>query len=161
MDDPADPPEGTKDYHWVSVREVLAFISSGLLEEFPPIVLDRDEVTTEDDAESLGLVPVLLPWWEPPRPEGPLFAYHAGLFEPETYEPHPTAEKVGQTCVAINLTHRLNQDEGMRLLDGCMDGSIAEQILRDVDGMAEKFAVAQPMATELGPIWLERWEGHY
>ena len=41
--DIAHPPEGSSDLHWFRVKEVLAMIGAGLLDDIPPIVFDLDE----------------------------------------------------------------------------------------------------------------------
>lgn len=157
------PAEGSSDFHWVSAREVLALIRTGLLDEFAPMVFDPDEegIIGGEPPEDFGNIKVDLPWWNPPLREGPAFGYPACFFLPETYIGEPTLEDLDTPSIAISVSQRLSEDEWQRLLKGCTPGSIAEKIVNDVDGMRERFASVYAVATRLGDIWLDRWRNLY
>jgi hypothetical protein len=156
-------PEGVTDLHWVSVREVLAFLGTQLLDNFAPIVFDLDEEAQDEEEISidLGLTKVELPWWYPPSREGPVFCYPACLFMPETYAREVTIRTLDEPSVAISVSQRLSEDEWNSLLVGCRVGSIAEKIEEDMDGYRDLFSSVAQAAAELGPIWLERWRSFY
>jgi hypothetical protein len=157
------PPAGSSDFHWVSVREVLAFIGSGLLDDFAPIIFDPDEEESGggETYEDLGLIRVDLPWWYPPSREGPAFGYPACLFLRETYEQEPTLERLDTPSVAVSVSQRLSQDEWERLVKGCMPGSIAEDIHKNIDGLGKRFSEISEVAPGLGDVWLDRWRNFY
>jgi len=157
------PPEGSSDSYWVSVREVLSFIGTGLLDDVAPIIFnpDEDESNETEKFENLDLTKVDLPWWYPPSREGPAFGYPAGLFLPETYEKEPSLAGLDSPSVAISVSQRLSQNEWELLINGCTSGSIAERILNDVDGLGERFSVLSEIASELGDVWLDRWRNLY
>jgi hypothetical protein len=163
LNDKTYPPPGSIDFHWVSVKEVLAMIGAGLLDDFPPIVFDPcedlgDEVVTP---ELLGFIPVELPWWSPPPRSGPVFAFPACLFEMDSYNQEATFEQISETCVAVSLTQALSQDEWFELIEGCQSGSIAERVMNNLGGFGERFERISDLALELGPIWLDRWRNFY
>jgi hypothetical protein len=156
-------PEGSTDMHWVSVREVLAFLGTQLLDDVAPMVFDPDEEELDVDETStdLGLIKVDLPWWYPPSREGPDFGYPACLFMPESYVKGVAAQTMNAPSVAISVAQRLSEDEWQRLLAGCRIGSIAEKIEKNIDGYRDHFSSVSRAASELGPIWLERWRNFY
>ena len=156
-------PEGATDLHWVSVREVLAFLGTQLLDDFAPIVFDPDkeESVVDETFTDLGLIKVDLPWWYPPSREGPAFGYPACLFMPESYVQGVAAQTLNDPSVAISVSQRLSEVEWHRLLAGCRVGSIAEKIEENVDGYRDHFSSVLQAASELGPIWLERWRNFY
>jgi hypothetical protein len=156
-------PEGATDLHWVSVREVLAFLGTQLLDNFAPIVFDPDEeeLDVNETSADLGLTKVDLPWWYPPSRDGPAFGYPACLFKPDSYAQGVTAQMLNDPSVAISVSQRLSEVEWNRLLAGCRVGSIAEKIERNVDGYRDHFSSVVQAASELGPIWLERWRNFY
>lgn len=157
------PPAGSSDFHWVSVREVLAFIGAGLLDDFAPIVFrpHKDKSNDDERFEDLGLMKIDLPWWTPPSREGPAFGYPACVFLPETYEQEPTLQNLDTPSVAISVSQSLSQDEWVRLVNGCAPGSIAERILGNVDGLGERFHAVLAVASRLGDVWLDRWRDLY
>ena len=157
------PPEGSSDFHWVSVREVLSFIGMGLLDDIAPIIFDPDEDESNEGQtfEDLGLVKVDLPWWYPPSREGPSFGYPAGFFLHETYEREPILDSLDSPSVAISVSQRLSQDEWERLVQGCTPGSLAERIRDNVDGLGERFSMLSEVASGLGDVWLDRWRNLY
>jgi len=163
LEDKTYPPAGSIDFHWISVKEMLAMIGAGLLDDFPPIVFDPNEDLGSEVAtpESLGFIPVELPWWSPPPRNGPVFTFPACLFELDSYSQEATIEQLSETSVAISLTQNLSQDEWVHLLQGCQTGSIANRIVNDSDGFAERFERVSELAMELGPTWLERWRNFY
>jgi hypothetical protein len=152
------PPAGTNDFHWVSVREVLGFIGSGLLDDFAPIVFDPDDETVDNTEaiEELGLIKVDLPWWYPPSREGPVFGYPACLFIADTYEIEPTIQNLDTPSVAVSVSQRLNENEWARLLEGCLQGSIAAKIL-NLNDYHNRFEAVYKAASELRDLWLNRW----
>ena len=157
------PPEGSSDLHWFRVKEVLAMIGAGLLDDIPPIVFDLDEAIDPE-----GPVPELyeltedeLPWWTPPPREGLVFAFPACLFELDSYVQDATIERASETCVAVSVTHTLSQKEWVHLLKGCQTGSIADRILNDSDGFRARFVIISALVPELGPIWLDRWNSFH
>jgi hypothetical protein len=156
-------PEGSTDMHWVSVREVLAFLGTQLLDDVAPMVFDpdEDELDVNETSTDLGLIKVDLPWWHPPSREGPDFGYPACLFMPESYVQGVTAQTLNDPSVAISVTQRLSEDEWQRLLAGCRIGSIAEKIEKNIDGCRDHFSSVSRAASELGSIWLERWRNFY
>lgn len=151
------PPEGSTDLHWVSTKEVISMLGSGLLNDFPPIVFDLDEEAKTDHAlpQTFGFEKVDLPWWYPPSRQGPTFAYPACFFQPESYIGTPTIEQT--TSIAIGMTHQLDQTSWLRIVEGATTGSIAERILNNIDHHADRFEDLTEMAHVLGPLWLERW----
>lgn len=159
--EPTDyPPEGTKDFHWVSVREVLGFIASGLLDDFAPIVFDPDDETVDntEETEQMGFRKVDLPWWYPPSREGPTFGYPACLFIADTYELEPTIQNLDSPSVAISVSQRLNEDEWARLLEDCLHGSIAAKIVLNLNEYHERFEEVTKTASGLKDLWLIRWD---
>ena len=156
-------PEGSSDMHWVSVREILAFLGTQLLEDFPPIVfdLDEDDIDGDEASDDLGFIKVELPWWYPPPREGPAFAYPACLFLPESYELGADIDNFRDPSIALSVSQRLTEDEWNRVLAGCRRGSIAEKIEEDIDNYREKFSTVFRAAASLGPIWLNRWQNFY
>lgn len=163
LQDKTYPPEGSTDFHWISVKEVLALIGSGLIDEFPPIIFEPDEETEENDLIHGRFVPtrVELPWYYPPLRDGPVFAFPACLFQIDSYENDPTIESLGQTSVAISISQRLSEDEWTRLLEGTHQGSIAQKIVNDTARFHARYLSMVPVAAELGPIWLERWRNYF
>ena len=157
------PPPGSRDKHWVSVKEVLAMIGAGLLDDFPPIIFDPDDGVYDEGEtpDSLGFIRVEFPWWTPPPREGLFLAFPACLFLLECYTEEATIERVSETCVAISVTQTLSEDEWARLLAGSLAGSIAERVLKDSDGFRGRFEKTFELAKELGPIWLDRWDDFY
>ena len=154
-----DPAEGSSDFHWVSAREVLALIGTGLLDEFAPMVFDPDEegIVGGKSPKDFGFIKVDLPWWNPPSRDGPAFGYPACFFLPETYMREPTLENLDTPSIAISVSQRLSEEEWQRILKSCKPGSIAEKIVTDVDGMRERFESVYEVASKLGDIWLDRW----
>lgn len=153
-------PEGTTDLHWVSVREVLAFLGARLLDDFAPIVFDLEE---QDDGFSndIGLIKVDLPWWYPPSRKGPSLGYPACFFMPETYKREISFQSLDEPSIAISVSQRLSEDEWNRLTLGCQIGSIAEKIQENIDGYRDIFSSIAELAALLGPVWLERWRNFY
>lgn len=156
------PPEGSNDFHWVSVREVLGFIASGLLDDFAPIVFDPDEESVDENqaVEELGLTKVDLPWWYPPSREGPAFGYPACLFIADTYDSDPTIQNLDSPSVAISVSQRLSEDEWQRLLEGCQNGTISQAILKH-ENHRRHFEGIKRALPVLSQIWLDRWNGYY
>jgi hypothetical protein len=154
------PPAGTNDFHWVSVREVLGFYGSGLLEDIAPIVFDTFEETLDDIevSDELGLTKVDLPWWYPPAREGPAFGYPACLFISETYEREPTIQNLDSPSVAISVSQRLSEDEWRRLLEGCLPGSVADRLANSSQEHKKLFQMVANVAMNLGPLWINRWQ---
>lgn len=157
------PPPGAIDFHWVSVKEVLAFIGSGLLDEFPPIIFDPDDGfdDSQDYLEDLGLVRVQLPWWTPPARGGPVFAYPAAMFHPDSYSDTPIWEALESPSVGVSVTQRMSEDEWEQLLVGCMVNSIAEKIKRRETGYAERFLEFQAVAPKRSEMWIDRWNSFF
>lgn len=157
------PPEGASDFHWVRVREILAFIGSGLLDDFAPIIFDpdRDRFRGGEMFQDVGLVTVELPWWNPPAREGPDFAYPACLFLPETYEREPDLKNLDNPSIAVSVSQRLSQDEWVRLLKGSMEGSIAQKIDLNLEGYRDRFDRVSRAALDLGELWLDRWSNFF
>ena len=161
--DIAHPPEGSSDLHWFRVKEVLAMIGAGLLDDIPPIVFDLDEAIDPEGSvpELYELTEDELPWWTPPPREGLVFAFPACLFELDSYVQNATIDRASETCVAVSVTHALSQEEWVHLLEGCQTGSIADRILNDSDGFRARFAIVSTLVPELGRIWLDRWKDLY
>lgn len=157
------PPEGSSDFHWVSVHEVLSFIGLGLLDDIAPIVLDtkEDESNVGETFEDLGLIKVDLAWWYPPSRDGPAFGYPAGLFLPEMYEQEPILEGLDTPSVVVSVSQRLSPDEWERLINGCTPGSLAERILDDIDGLGGRYSLMSEVISGLGDLWLDRWRNLY
>jgi hypothetical protein len=161
MIEPKWKPEGCTDNHYVTVREFLAVIGSGLLDELPPIVLgsgDEDEVTNAL-FEEMGLVKVDTGWWYPEDPNGPDFTYPAALFNPKTYETVPTIESVSIIAAALGLNHKLDEDVWKRLIRGAMENSEVLRILHVMDDQS-KTAIFE-LSKELKPIFEQRWQNMY
>jgi hypothetical protein len=156
-------PEGASDTHWVSVREVLAFLGTHLLDDFPPIIFEPDENSVDEiqSSDDFGFVKVDLPWWYPPLREGPAFGYPACLFLRESYELGVKLKGLGDPSIAISVSQRLSEDEWHQLTAACISGSIAEKIELDIDSYREKFSTVFKEAALLGPIWLDRWRHFY
>lgn len=154
------PPAGTYDFHWVSVREVLGFFGSGLLEDIAPIVFDPFEETLDDIevSDELGLIKVDLPWWYPPAREGPAFGYPACLFISETYDREPTIQNLDSPSAAISVSQRLSEDEWQRLLEGCLPGSVADRLANSSHESQQQFQMVANVAMNLGPLWINRWQ---
>lgn len=153
------PPAGTYDFHWVSVREVLGFFGSGLLEDIAPIVFDPFEEALDDIevSDELGLTKVDIPWWYPPAREGTAFGYPACLFIADTYEREPTIQNLDSPSAAISVSQRLSEDEWQRLLKECFAGSVAERVLNDVDGQLISFKRTIDAISGITSIWMNRW----
>lgn len=157
------PPEGSSDLHWVSAREVLAFIGTGLLDDVAPIIFDpnADALKEREPLANRGFMKVNLPWWYPPSQDGPAFGYPAGLFLPETYKREPTLESLNAPSVAVSVSQRLSEDEWERLIKDCTHGSLAEKILDNVGGLCERFSALSKVVPGLGNLWLDRWRNLY
>jgi hypothetical protein len=157
------PPEGSTDFHWISVKEVLALIGSGLIDEFPPIIFEPEKRLPDVEMPPGSFVPtpVVLPWYYPPLRDGPSFAYPACLFQLDSYVESATLAQISETSVAVSVNQTLSDNEWNRLLEGCRQGSIAERILSDSDGFGERFTRLSKLAKELGPIYLDRWENFF
>lgn len=153
-------PQGVLDFHWVSVREILAFIGSGLLDDITPIVFDLNDETSDNSQamEEIGLVKVELPWWYPPPREGPVFCYPACLFISETYEREPTIENLDRPSVAISVSQRLSEYEWQKLLEGCRPGSIADGLVNGSHEERKLFRMVTDGVKGLSPLWMERWK---
>ena len=154
------PPEGAQDNHWVSVREVLAMIGSGLLDGFTPFVFEADE-NDDQDFMSFGLVRVELPWQSPPDRMGPLFAYPACLFDPDMYVSELSLENIDARSVAVSVSQRLSPSEWENLITGCHDDSIAAQILNNESDFKNRWTELSELASTLSPFWLQRWNSFY
>ena len=152
-------PEGANDFHWVSIREVLGFVASGLLNDFPPIIfeMDENEGEAEDDLLDSGFEQVHLPWWYPPSRRGPIFGYPACLFLSQVYENEITLEKLKELSVAVSVRIGLNDDEWKRLASNCRDGTISDRIQKNSGQFHSRFAQISSHADELGEILLETW----
>ena len=154
-------PEGSTDNHYVSIREFLAVIGSGLLDDFPPIVLgseDEDEVTNAL-FEEMGLVKVGTGWWYPEDPNGPDFGYPAALFDPKTYETMPTIESISILATALGLNHKLDEDVWKKLIRGAMESS---EVLKTLHVMDERSKTAIfELAKDLKPVFEQRWQEMY
>ncbi len=152
-------PEGMNDFHWVSVREVLGFIASGLLDDFPPTIFDLEE----NDAQAQNGISVEeferveLPWWYPPSREGPVFGYPACLFLPETYSSAVTLERVDSPSVAISISQRLTESDWQELLNHLYQESLAQNIVLGRDGYKQSFMQIRSHSIQIGAIWLDRW----
>jgi hypothetical protein len=159
LGNPAHPVEGSTDFHWVSVREVLAFIGAGLLDDFPPIVFDLEDSQTEDpnSEDRNGPVNVDLPWWSPPSRVGPAFAYPAILFDPKSYESEPSIEKLAELSVAVSVTHCLLEEQWVRILQGCINNSLATRIVDD-DNYRNRFEIVKQLAVDLGKSCRKQWK---
>jgi hypothetical protein len=154
-------PEGCTDNHYVPIREFIAVIGSGLLEDFPPIVLgggDEDEATNEWFKE-MGLVKVDTGWWYPEDPNGPDFAYPAALFDPKTFQTVPTIESLSIMATALGLNHKLDDDVWKGLIRGAMENSEILKILHAMDERS-KTAIFE-IAKDLKPIFEQRWQEMY
>jgi hypothetical protein len=154
-------PEGCTDNHYVSIREFLAVIGSGLLDDFPPVVLgseDEDEATNEWFKE-MGLVKVDTGWWYPDDPNGPDFGYPAALFVPKTYEEIQTIESVSELATAIGVNHKLDEEVWKRLIVGATESSKVLKTLHEMDEQS-KTAVFE-LAKSLKPIFEKRWLDFY
>jgi hypothetical protein len=154
-------PEGCTDNHYVSVREILAVIGSGLLDDFPPIVLgsgNEDEATNEW-FEEIGIKKVDSGWWYPEDPKGPDFGYPAALFDSKTYGTVPTIDSVSKLATAVGLNHKLDEDVWKRLIRGAMENS---EILKILHGIDERSRTAIfELAKDLKPIFEQRWQEMY
>jgi hypothetical protein len=161
MQEPKWKPEGCTDNHYVSVREFLAVIGSGLLDDFPPVVLIsgvEDEVTSAWFDE-IGIKKVDTGWWYPEDPNGPDFGYPAALFDPKTYETVPTIESVSIIAAALGLNHKLDEDVWKKLIRGSMENS---ELLKILHGMDERSKTAIfELAKDLKPIFEQRWQDMY
>ena len=161
MIEPKWKPEGCTDNHYVTVREFLAVIGSGLLDEFAPIVLGSG---VEDEAtnawfDEIGIKKVDTGWWYPEDPNGPDFAYPAALFDPKTYETVPTIESVSIIAAALGLNHKLDEDVWKKLIRGSMENS---ELLKILHGMDERSKTSIfELAKELKPIFEQRWQNMY
>jgi hypothetical protein len=139
----------------------LAVIGSGLLNDFPPIVLGSGE---DDDAtnswfEEIGLVKVETGWWYPDDPNGPDFGYPAALFAPKTFQTEPTIESVSIMATALGLNHKLDEDVWKRLIRGAMEKS---EILKTLHGIDERSRTAIfELAKDLKPVFEQRWKDMY
>lgn len=161
MIEPKWKPEGCTDDHYVSVREFLAVIGSGLLDEFPPLVLGSGDENEVNNAlfEEMGLVKVDTGWWYPEDPNGPDFAYPAALFDPKTYKSVPTIEIVSVMATALGLNHKLDEDAWKRLIRGSMENS---EILKTLHMMDEQSIIAIfELAKDLKPVFEQRWQNMY
>jgi hypothetical protein len=139
----------------------LAVIGSGLLNDFPPIVLGSGE---DDDAtnswfEEIGSVKVDTGWWYPDDPNGPDFGYPAALFVPQTYEETPTIESFTELATAIGLNHKIDEEVWRRLIVGVTENSQVLEILQELDDQS-KTAVFE-IAKSLKPIFEQRWKDMY
>lgn len=153
-------PEGMNDFHWVSVREVLGFIASGLLDEFPPIIFDLEEnnAQVENGISDEGFERVDLPWWYPPSREGPVFGYPACLFLPETYSKELTLECMDNPSVPISVTQRLTESDWQALLSHSFQNSLAQDCCLGIDGKDKYFKQIKSQSSQLGSIWHDRWD---
>ena len=161
MQEPKWKPEGCTDNHYVTVREFLAVIGSGLLNEFPPIVLGsgvEDEVTSAWFDE-IGIKKVDTGWWYPEDPNGPDFGYPAALFDPKNYETVPTIESVSIIAAALGLNHKLDEDVWKKLIRGSMENSGLLKVLHGMDERS-KTAIFE-LSKELKPIFEQRWQNMY
>ena len=161
MVEPKWKPEGCTDNHYVTVREFLAVIGSGLLDDFPPIVLgngDEDEVTNAL-FEEMGLVKVDTGLWYPKDPNGPDFGYPAALFDPKSYETVPTIESVSMMAAALGLNHKLDEDVWKKLIRGAMENSEVLKILHVMDERS-KTAIFD-LTKDLKQIFEQRWQDMY
>jgi hypothetical protein len=158
MLEPKWKPEGCTDNHYASIREFLAVIGSGLLDDFPPIVLgsgNEDEATNEW-FEEIGIKKVDSGWWYPEDPNGPDFGYPAALFDPKTYGTAPTIDSVSKLATAVGLNHKLDEDVWKRLIRGAMEKS---EILKTLHVMDERSKTAIfEIAKDLKPIFEQRWQ---
>ena len=154
-------PEGCTDNHYVLVREFLAVIGSGLLDDYPPIVLGsgvEDEVANTWFDE-IGIKKVETGWWYPEDPNGPDFGYPAALFDPKTYETVPTIESVSIMAAALGLNHKLDEDVWKKLIRGSMENSELLKILHVMDERSK--TTIFELSKELKPIFEQRWQNMY
>ena len=160
-EDDSYPPEGSEDNHWVKVRDVLAVIGSGFLDEIPPIVFDADgddEIGRESEDSEFEIVD--LPWWHSPNRQGPDFAYPACLFQEQTYESELDFSKLDEISSAVSVTHRLDASSWERLLGGsgsCSALTSKFQMMQSQPGHIEKIL---SIVSGLEYAWLERWRGY-
>ena len=161
MLEPKWKPEGCTDNHYASIREFLAVIGSGLLNDFPPIVLGSgdDDDATNSWFEEIGSVKVDTGWWYPDDPNGPDFGYPAALFVPKTFQTEPTIESVSIMATALGLNHKLDEDVWKRLIRGAMEKS---EILKTLHVMDERSKTAIfVLAKDLKPVFEQRWQDMY
>ena len=161
MIEPKWKPEGCTDNHYVSIREFLAVIGSGLLDDFPPIVLGggvEDEVTNAL-FEEMGLVKVDTEWWYPEDPNGPDFGYPAALFDPKTFQTVPTIESISILTTVLGLNHKLDEDVWKRLIRRSMENSEILKTLRVMDERSK--SPIFDLAKDLKPIFEQRWQDMY
>jgi hypothetical protein len=161
MLEPKWKPEGCTDNHYASIREFLAVIGSGLLNDFPPIVFGSgdDDDATNSWFKEIGSVKVETGWWYPDDPNGPDFGYPAALFVPKTYEETPTIESVSELAAAIGLNHKLDDEVWKRLNVGVTENSDVLKILHVMDERS-KNAIFE-IAKDLKPIFEQRWQDMY
>lgn len=161
MHEPKVKPEGCTDNYYATIHEFLAVIGSGLLNDFPPIVLGSGD---ENDAtnswfEEIGSVKVETGWWYPDDPNGPDFGYPAALFVPKTYEETPTIESVSELATAIGLNHKLDEEVWKRLI---VEATESSKVLKTLHGMDEQSLITVfELAKSLKPIFEKRWLDFY
>ena len=152
------PPEGSQDDHWVKVRDVLALIGSGFLDEIPPIVFDADsddEIGDESSDPKFEIVE--LPWWYPPNRQGPNFAYPACLFQEQTYEAEAEFSKLDEMSSAVSVAHRLDDLSWEKLFEGCFPNSVIDRIVEARGRRNHNLAKIQHLCEAIGSTWLKRW----
>jgi hypothetical protein len=161
MLEPKWKPEGCTDNHYASILEFLAVIGSGLLNDFPPIVLGSgdDDDATNSWFEKIGSVKVETGWWYPDDPNGPDFGYPTALFVPKTYEETPTIESVSELATAIGLNHKLDEEVWKTMIVGATESSKVLKTLHEMDEQS-KIAVFE-LVKSLKPIFEKRWLDFY
>jgi hypothetical protein len=154
--------EGSNDFHWVSLREVLGFIASGLLDDFPPIIFEPNDGPMEsgDSLSIKEMEKIELPWWYPPERTGPSFGYPASIFVSESYVKETSLTDIEIISIAISVSQRLSESEWRKLSEFSFSGSIAEKIQRNPSTDGERFQEIMELSIEAYPIWRNRWDSY-